>query len=82
MKPISVYETEEGKPFTVDIPSATVRGLRDALDHLISLGHGSTAIVRADAEAGPCVPGWLELYDTTKEQERGELDAPMVFLLV
>lgn len=82
MKPISVYEAEEGKPFTVEIPSATVQGLRDALDYLISLGHGPTAIVRADIEAGPVVPQALELYDTTEEKERGVLEARMTFLLV
>jgi hypothetical protein len=59
----------------------TVRGLHAILTELLEMGHGETPIVRADSEIGPMGVNEIDLYDSTKEMEKGVLDAPFVFLI-
>jgi hypothetical protein len=80
MKPVSVHGADPNRPFTVT-HDGTIGSLRDALDHLCNLGYEGTAIMRADIEAGPCCTSTLELYDTTDEHERGEVDRHFTFIL-
>ncbi len=81
MDPISVHGAKEDRPFTMKVDGNTIRDLHAALTALIAMGYGGTAICRADIEAGPLNVTGLELYDTSKEVERGELLEKMTFLL-
>lgn len=80
MEAISVHGAEAPRPFTIT-HEGTVADLHAALGTLIKMGYGGTTIMRCDAEAGPCSGQSLELYDTSKEKERGEVDADMIFLI-
>ncbi len=64
-----------------EVPLQTVRGLMVVLEELVRQGHGETSIFRADVEAGPCGISSLELYDTEKEKQRGELPSRLTFLI-
>jgi hypothetical protein len=84
MDPISVHGAKAGQPFTVDLSEGetpTIFQLHAALSMLIQMGYGGTPVVRADYEAGPAGIRKMELYDTSKEKERGELSSEMHFLL-
>ncbi len=81
MEPITVHDAKPGQPFTMQVDGNTIHDLYVALTALISMGYGGTAICRADTEAGPMDVTGLELYDTSKEVERGELPEKMTFLL-
>lgn len=83
MEPISVHSAKPGEPFTIRLTSdaPTIQDLHAALAELIAMGYGGTPFVRADYEGSLALARNLELYDTSKEMERGEVSSRQTFLL-
>lgn len=72
MKPISVHNAPEGKPFTVSLNGETVRDLFEALSSLIDMGYGGTSILTQEWDSGEIYRlSELRLFDTTEEQIEG-----------